>query len=365
MGSFLTHPVNTPPSPTRWHKRYHPLLQQWVVYAAHRNARPWSFDRARAPTPAPVLHDPTCYLCPGNARAGGQRNPDYDGPFAFDNDFPVVGPDAPAVAEAPGGVYRKAPARGLARVLCYHPRHDASTATVAAGDVRAVFAALRSETRELSRRPEVRSVFPFENKGQLVGVSNPHPHCQVYATDFVFDSVARGLSAAEAHARERDGADLFGDILAAELADGAPRVVAANAHAVAFVPYFARWAYEVMIVPRAPRATLASLSPAELDALADLYHEVARRYDGLFGEPFPYVLSVPQAPFRENGEEDATPGYRVHVWLQPPLRQPGLKKFPAGPEWGGGNFMADTLPEDSAAQLRAVQLPAARLAPAS
>ena len=340
----------------RWHKRYHPLLRQWVVYAAHRNQRPWSFDTAEATAAPAPRHDPTCYLCPGNARAGGQRNPDYDGPHAFDNDFPVVGPDAPAVTPPPHPLHRAAPARGLARVLCYHPRHDLTTATAPASAVRAVFAALQRETRALASRSEVRSVFAFENKGQLVGVSNPHPHCQLYATDFVFDNVARGMAAAGAHAAAHDGADLFADLLAAELADGAPRLLAANAHAVAFVPYFARWSYEVMIVPRRPHASLLSLRPPELDALADLYREVARRYDGLFGAAFPYVLSVLQCPFRENGDEDAVPGYRVHVWLQPPLRQPGLAKMPAGPEWGGGNFMADALPEESAAALRAVRL---------
>ena len=342
-----------PPHRGRWEKRYHPLLEQWVVYAAHRNQRPWSFDAAAAAAPVP-RYDPGCYLCPGNARAGGKRNPAYGGVYAFDNDFPVVGAAAPEVAPAAGEVYRRGPARGVARVLCYHPRHDLSTATAPAAAVRAVFAALQAQTRDLAARPEVRSVFPFENKGQLVGVSNPHPHCQVYATDFVFDSVARGMAAAARH-----GGDLFGDILAAELAGGAPRVVATNAHAVAFVPFFARWAYEVMVVPRAAHPTLASLSAPERDGVADLYREVARRYDGLFGAPFPYVLSVPQAPFRTDGTPEAAPGYRVHVWLQPPLRQPGLPKMPAGPEWGGGNFMADTLPEDSAARLRAVRLDAA------
>ena len=342
----------------RWEKRYHPLLEQWVVYAAHRNQRPWSFETDAAAAPSVPRHDPTCYLCPGNARAAGERNPDYTGVYAFDNDFPVVGADAPPVAPAPADVYRRGPARGVARVLCYHPRHDLSTATAPRAAVRAVLAALQTETRELARRPEVRSVLPFENKGQLVGVSNPHPHCQVYATDFVFDNVARGMAAAARY----DG-DLFGAILAAELAGGseagAPspsRVVAANAHAVAFVPYFARWAYEVMIVPRAAHATLVTLSAAERDGLADLYGEVARRYDGLFGAPFPYVLTVQQAPFAADGTPEPAPGYRCHLWLQPPLRQPGLAKMPAGPEWGGGNFMADTLPEASAAALRAVQL---------
>lgn len=224
----------------RLEKRYHPLLDQWVVYVAHRNSRPWSFDTSEAVSAPEQPYDPNCYLCPGNARSGGQRNPDYAGVYVFDNDFPVVGAAAPEVLPPPAEFYRRAPARGIAHVVCYHPRHDASTATVPPAAVREVFATLQAQTRELAARPEIRSVFAFENKGQVVGVSNPHPHCQLYATDFVLDTVARGMAAAEHHAAAHDGADLYADILDAELAGNAPRVIAANTHAVAFVPYFAR-----------------------------------------------------------------------------------------------------------------------------
>jgi UDPglucose--hexose-1-phosphate uridylyltransferase len=199
--------------------------------------------------------------------------------------------------------------------------------------------------REMLAHSSVRYVLLFENKGELCGVSNPHPHGQLYATDFVFRHCEQHLQAARNH-RMAMGTNLFAEIIENELSDGR-RIVAENSGAVAFVPFFARYAYETMVFPKRRHATLISLTDSELYDLAEVFQELVRRYDRLFGFSFPYVMSVQQAPV--DGAD--YPDYHLHLSLLPPLRQPGLIKHLAGPEIGGGNFMADTLPEEKAAEL--------------
>ncbi|MGH7145301.1 MAG: galactose-1-phosphate uridylyltransferase [Planctomycetota bacterium] len=338
----------------KWEQRWHPLRREWIVYAAHRNSRPWSGAAAPEKKSAPA-YDPKCYLCPGNPRVHGAANPDYKDVFIFDNDHPVVGmaaPEIPAAAAAlGGGLYRRERAAGIARVVCYDPRHNVTLSEIPVGSVAKVFVAWREETRRLANTPDIRFVLIFENKGEAVGVSNPHPHCQIYATRFPFTLVERSIAAADAH-RQDCGRNLFADVIAAEQADGA-RVLAENRHAIGFVPFFARYAYETMIFPKRRHATLMTMSDAELFDLAAVFQQVIRRYDLLFKESMPYVMSILQAPVdgRGNGEH---PEYHLHLLIQPPLRQPGLVKFLAGPEIGGGNFMADTMPEDKARELLSV-----------
>ncbi len=334
----------------KWEKRWHPLREEWVVYAAHRNSRPWTTGtHAAAPRQGPA-YDPGCYLCPGNARIHGARNPDYRDVYIFDNDHPVVGlhaPDIPAAGRLAGnGLYRREKAEGIARVVCYDPRHNVTLADVPAEQLARVFAAWRDQMQEFLAHPAIRYALIFENKGELSGVSNPHPHCQIYATDFVFRHAEGHLAAARKY-REATGGNLFAQIIRNEIEDGR-RIVAENGGAVAFIPFFARYAYEVMIFPRNRHATLATMNDAELYDLAALFREVIRRYDALFGMSFPYVMTVQQAPV--DGAD--YPDYHLHLSLLPPLRQPGLIKYLAGPEIGGGNFMADTMPEDKAAELR-------------
>ncbi|HTL52682.1 MAG TPA: galactose-1-phosphate uridylyltransferase, partial [Planctomycetota bacterium] len=185
------------------------------------------------------------------------------------------------------------------------------------------------------------------------GVSNPHPHCQIYATRFPFTLVERAIDAADAH-RKDCGRNLFQDVIAAEENHGA-RVLSANKHAIGFVPFFARYAYETMIFPKKRHATLMTMSDTELHDLAEVFQKVIRRYDLLFKQSMPYVMSILQAPVDGKGHGDH-PEYHLHLLIQPPLRQPGLVKFLAGPEIGGGNFMADTMPEDKARELQGVDL---------
>jgi UDPglucose--hexose-1-phosphate uridylyltransferase len=192
----------------------------------------------------------------------------------------------------------------------------------------------------------------FENKGEAVGVSNPHPHCQIYATDFTFKLIEQQVRVADQYHR-RTGRNLFEDIIGNELEDGV-RILAENENALAFIPFFARYAYEVMIFPKKPHANLITMSEEELVDLGSVFQQVTRRMDMNFSLNFPYVMSVMQSPV-DGGDYRH---FRMHLWLQPPYRQPGLIKYLAGPEIGGGNFMADTIPEDKAAELLKVNLDA-------
>ena len=330
-----------------WEERWHPLRREWVVISSHRDQRPWLGETVSDDASPRVAHDPTCYLCPGTTRVSGQRNPPYTGVFAFDNDHPCVGPAAPEPEPLAGGVYQNRRAEGLSRVVCYSPRHDLSLAELSHAEIVTLLVALQDEFRTLAARPEVRHVLMFENKGEVVGVSNPHPHCQIYATNFVFRTIELEADASARYLAEH-GRVLFADIIAAEEADGR-RMLASSSEAVAFVPYFARYAYETFVAPRATHANIADLSASELAGLAAVLRETLVRMDNLWHMPFPYVMALHQAPL--DGADHR--GFHFHIEIHTPLRKPGLLKYLAGPEIGGGNFLNDTAPEDKAAELRA------------
>lgn len=330
-----------------WEERWHPLREEWVIVAAHRQSRPWLGQVTADPPPPPPPYLPDCYLCPGNPRVSGARNPPYDGVFVFDNDHPCVGPNAPEVAPPPGP-YRARRADGLARVICYTPRHDLTIAELPAPAVAAVVATWQQQTRDLGARPEVRQVLIFENKGEAVGVSNPHPHGQIYATNFTWKTFDTELEAQRRY-RLETGRALFDDIIAAEEGDGR-RVLYADEHCIAFVPYFARYAYEVYLAPRRRVAHLHALRDAEAEALARALREIAVRFDNLWRQPFPYVMPLHQAPTDGGDYRD----FHAFIGFLPPLRRPNTLKFLAGPEIGGGNFLSDTAPEQTAAELRAL-----------
>jgi UDPglucose--hexose-1-phosphate uridylyltransferase len=333
-----------------WEQRWHPLRQEWVVIAAHRQNRPWNTEQVKSTSEAIPEYVPDCYLCPGNPRVSGAVNPKYRQVFVFDNDHPCVGPDAPLVLPPTTGIYRSMPARGLARVVCYTPRHDLSLAELELEQLVELLQVWQAQYRELAALPEVRHVLVFENKGEVVGVSNPHPHGQIYATNFVFKTTEIELAAERAHyAEHRRG--LFEDIIAAEQEDGR-RLLAQNTSAIAFVPYFARYAYEVYVAPKRRHASLAALSDGELLDLALVLKQVLVRFDNLWRMPFPYVMVLHQAP-TDSGDSTA---HHFHIQFHPPLRKPNLLKYLAGPEIGGGSFISDTSPEEKAHELRSVPL---------
>jgi UDPglucose--hexose-1-phosphate uridylyltransferase len=329
-----------------WEERWHPLREEWVIVAAHRQSRPWSGAEVAGQAPKPPVFDPGCYLCPGNARVSGAANPTYTGTFVFDNDHPCVGEHAPRDLAPPAGVYRSRPATGVARVVCYSPRHDLTLAELEVDGVDDLLRTWQDQMRELATHPDVRYVLIFENKGEAVGVSNPHPHCQIYATNFTFKYIETELAAGRRHLDET-GRVLFQDILAAERQDGR-RIITQGTSAIAFIPYFARYAYETYVAPLRSVATIADLDDSERRDLAAVLRDVVIRFDNLWRMPFPYVMALHQAPVKG----DAT-GYHFHIEFHPPLRRPNLLKYLAGPEIGGGNFLSDTWPDEKAAELAA------------
>ena len=330
-----------------WEERWHPLRREWVVVSSHRNDRPWRGEHVAGSRETLPAFAPDCYLCPGNARVSGARNERYAGVFVFDNDHPCVGDAAPRDLAAPPGIYQSRPATGCSRVVCYTPRHDLTLAELPEPGVVRLLEVLQDQYRELGAREEVRHVLVFENRGEVVGVSNPHPHCQIYATNFVFRTIEVEAEATADHLAAH-GRVLFADILDAERADGR-RIVAERDAAVAFVPYFARYPYEVFVAPRATHPSLADLSASELADFAGVLREALIRLANLWRMALPYVMVFHQAPT----DGAAHPGFHFHAEIYPPLRKPGLLKYLAGPEIGGGNFLNDTAPEEKAAELRA------------
>ncbi len=333
---------------SKWEKRWHPLREEWVVYSAHRNNRPW-LGAEKIQSKKKLDFDPNCYLCPGNARISGNINPPYKQVFVFENDHPVVGLVSPSVAESQGMIQRER-AVGIAKVICYDPRHNISLAEMKLEEVQQVFFTFQQETETIKKVEGIKSVFIFENKGEAVGVSNPHPHCQIYATDFVFKNIDQQIKVANEHLGKTKR-NIFADIIEQEQRDEV-RILAENENAIGFIPYFARYAYEVMIFPKKHHLNLLTLTSIELNDIAEIFHQVVRKLDMNFEISFPYVMSVMQSPVDAGAYEN----FWMHIWIQPPYRQPGLMKYLAGPEIGAGNFMADTMPEDKAAELRKIDL---------
>jgi UDPglucose--hexose-1-phosphate uridylyltransferase len=330
-----------------WEERWHPLREEWVIIAAHRQDRPWSGGTVEHEEEELAEYVDDCYLCPGNARVSGMVNPHYPQTFVFDNDHPSVSPDAPIGLIPSPGIYRNRPARGIARVVCYSPKHNLTLGELEPAEIKNLLNVWQEQYQDLGSRPEIAHVLIFENKGEAVGVSNPHPHCQIYATNFVFKTIETEARVSERHLDET-GRVLFQDILAAEHADGRC-IIAENDSAIAFLPYFARYAYEVFVAPKATHPNIARLSDRELRDFAEVLKLVLVKFDNLWQMPFPYVMPLHQAPV---DGRDYT-GFHFHIEFHPPLRKPNLLKYLAGPEIGGGNFLSDTSPEEKAEELRA------------
>ena len=340
----------TPDSPlaARPHRRYNPLLDEWVLVSPHRLERPWQ-GQVEEPQPSALpAFDPSCYLCPGNLRANGARNPDYAATFAFDNDFPALLPESPAAAPAADDLFVAEPQSGGCRVVCFSPRHDLTLAQMDTAGIRNVVDTWAEEVDRLARAGHVRYVQVFENKGAAMGCSNPHPHGQIWASAAVPHVPARKLAMQQRYA-ERHGRDLLGDYLARELEMG-DRVVCRNEAWVAVVPFWAVWPFETMVIPVRQVDDLRSLGGDERDELADILRRLTARYDNLFQCSFPYSMGWHGRPV--DGRD--YPGCRLHAVFFPPLlRSASVRKFLVGYEMTA-EPQRDLTAEAAAARLRAL-----------
>lgn len=274
----------------------------------------------------------------------GTQNDDYEGLFVFDNDHPSFSDKAPTKLTPAPGIYRNEAATGTTRVMCYSPNHRQSLAELDQKAFEAVIDRWADETQSLMQRNDVAQVLIFENKGAVIGVSNPHPHCQIYAASFEFKNLELERLAMETHLAE-NGRNLMADIIASECETGS-RVIVENKGAIAFLPYFSRFPYETFVCPLERKSWLFELSQSARSDLAAALRQTLVRFDNLWHMPFPYMLVLHQAPVGCEG------AYHCHIQIHPLMRQPTLQKFLAGVESGGGHFLNDVDPDQAAQQLR-------------
>ena len=327
------------------HRRLNRLTGEWVLVSPHRTARPWQGQVEEVAADQRPTYDPACYLCPGNGRAGGARTPEYDSTYVFDNDFAALTPDVASEEDDREGLLIAQSERGLCRVVCFSPRHDLTLGQMPAEAIRTVVDTWADQYLELGSLDWVRHVQIFENRGAMMGASNPHPHGQIWANERLPNEPAKEL--AQQRARADSGGCLLCDYLDVELDDG-ERIVTGNEHFTALVPFWAVWPFETLVLPRAHAGALPDLGPDQRDGLADILRRLTRRYDRLFGVPFPYSMGLHQPPT----DTEPHPEWHLHAHFYPPLlRSATVRKFMVGYELLG-QPQRDITPETAAQRLR-------------
>lgn len=309
------------------HRRFNPLTGEWVLVSPHRTRRPWQGQQEGSDETTRPAYDETCYLCPGNQRSGGQRNPDYTQTFVFTNDYPALLADTPDLAMDTDPLFRAEAERGVCKVICFSPRHDLSVPNMSADAVRRVVEVWKEEYETFEANPDITYVQIFENKGAIMGCSNPHPHCQIWSSSHMPPMVELEQESQRSYAQQH-GRPMLLDYLAREL-ELQTRVVYENEEFVVVVPFWATWPFETLILPRRHVASIDRFSRAEVHGFADAYRSLARIYDRVFNCEFPYTAGIHQAP--------ATPGnfeyWQLHMHFYPPLlRSATVRKFMVGYE---------------------------------
>jgi UDPglucose--hexose-1-phosphate uridylyltransferase len=328
------------------HRRLNPLTRDWVLVSPHRTQRPWLGQVEKPPMETLPAYDPLCYLCPGNERAGGVRNPQYTSTFVFDNDFAALLPPISDPQSPVSPLFTAAPESGICRVVCFSPRHDLSLPELAQPEVEAVVGTWIAQTRDLGGRDFISYVQVFENKGALMGASNPHPHSQIWASSHVPNELAKELSSQADYLRESCSC-LLCDYLKAEVERG-ERVVVANDGFTVVVPFWAVWPFEVLLLANRHIAALTDLTPGEVSALADIMRRLTTRYDNLFETSFPYSMGFHPAP----SDGLPHPEWHFHAHYYPPLlRSATVRKFMVGYEMLAMP-QRDLTPESAAERLR-------------
>jgi UDPglucose--hexose-1-phosphate uridylyltransferase len=328
------------------HRRRNPLTGQWVLVSPHRTKRPWQGQVERTPPEERPRHDPACYLCPGNTRAGGHQNPDYASTFVFENDFAALLPEGPSGDVSRGELFQAEAETGTCRVICFNPRHDLTLPEMSPAEIRTVVDVWAEQVTELGSRPDINYVQLFENKGAAMGASNPHPHGQLWANRTVPQEPSLEDERQAAY-YARHGRTLLQDYLEAEVENG-ERLVVQNEGWAAVVPYWAIWPFETLLMPKRSVPALPDLGGEQRDQLADILKRLLTRYDNLFETSFPYSMGWHGQP--TDGEPH--PYWTVHAHFYPPLlRSATVRKFMVGYEMLA-NPQRDITAEQAAARLR-------------
>ena len=328
-------------------RRFNPLTREWVLVSPHRTDRPWLGERSQAPVAPALRYDPTCYLCPGNERAGGQRNPQYASTYVFENDYPALEQSlAAAPRQARGDTVISEDVQGQCRVVCFSPRHDLHFEGMPESEIVEIVDCWASQYRELGALPFVNAVTIFENRGSMMGASNPHPHGQIWAESSIPNELAKECVSLLDHLEER-GECLLCAYAAFEL-ERQERVVYADDRTVVVVPFWATWPFEAMVLGRPHRGSLAEYDASERASLAHAIKALVTQYDKLFGVPFPYSMGFHQRP--TDGSEHAE--WHAHGHFYPPLlRSATVRKYMVGYEMLG-QPQRDLTAEDAAQHLR-------------
>jgi UDPglucose--hexose-1-phosphate uridylyltransferase len=338
------------------HCRQNPLTGEWVLVSPHRAKRPWLGQIEKTPLENLPAYDPACYLCPGNNRAEGKQNDHYTGTYVFENDFPALllpGDlrEEPGISQKTGkseddSLFAIRPASGICRVVCFSPRHDLTLPELTEPEIEAVIRTWTDQTIDLGERSFIQYVQVFENKGAMMGCSNPHPHSQIWSTSYIPNEPTKELLALQTYNCQHR-ACLLCDYLADEQTDG-ERVVIGNEHFTALVPFWAVWPFELLVISQRHIGSLADLTPQEIHGLADILKKVTTRYDNLFEISFPYSMGIHQTPSDEETHEEC----HLHLHFYPPLlRSATVRKFMVGFEMLAMP-QRDLTPETAAGKLR-------------
>jgi UDPglucose--hexose-1-phosphate uridylyltransferase len=330
------------------HRRFNPLTGEWVLVSPHRTQRPWQGQVEPAAAPAQPEYDPDCYLCPGNSRAGGVRNPKYESTFVFDNDFAALKPDTPPDRFERSGLLIAEGEPGICRVVCFSPKHNLTIANMDPADLRRVVDVWVEQFLDLGGRPFINYVQIFENRGAMMGASNPHPHCQIWSNHTVPTEPAKEQRALDGW-RAGHGSCLLCDYTAIER-EARERVVEENDGFLTVVPFWAVWPFETMVLSKRHVTGIDGLTASERDALADILKRTTARYDRLFQVSFPYSMGFHQRP-TDGAPHDE---WHLHAHFYPPLlRSASVRKFLVGYEMLGSP-QRDITPEAAAERLRQV-----------
>ena len=329
------------------HRRWNALKREWVLVSPQRTQRPWQGQTETVSAPAALQYDPACYLCPGNLRAGGHQTPKYDHTFVFDNDYAALKPDVTQESIDEQGLLIAETEPGLCRVICFSPRHDLTLAKMDVAAIRRVVDVWEEQATELEAREEIHYVQIFENRGAMMGASNPHPHGQIWATHSLPNEIVAELHGQRTYLAEH-GTSLLPAYLALELARR-ERIVLENDHFVALVPYWAVWPFETLVLPKAAAARLSDLTEQARDGLADMLKRLTAGYDAVFDVSFPYSMGIHGAP----ADGEPHPEWQMHLHFYPPLlRSATVRKFMVGFELLASP-QRDITPESAAETLRA------------